>query len=55
VRTQRFRQRVEDCHARAERGIRILKNHLKIRPGAAEFTSMQPVQVSARSMTADWK
>ena len=36
VHQQRLGERGEDCHARVERSVRILENHLHVPPGPAD-------------------
>jgi hypothetical protein len=47
MREDGFGERVEHRHARIERGVRILENHLEIRAGAAEFPALEPIQIPA--------
>ena len=37
VRLDRFGERIEDGHARIQRGVGVLKNHLKIRARVAQL------------------
>ena len=44
----RFRERIEDRHPRIKRGVRVLKNHLKIRARVAQFGAVEMREVFSR-------
>ena len=52
VRGDGFGERVVDRHARVERRVRVLENHLEIRARAAQFVALEVGEVASREHDA---